>query len=534
MALFNAIVEKKLKEILSKVESLSEDDIIEERAVIENIVNSITEVIETKGLPTLKLKEIVNPVDTYVDSEYLDQLQKQMYRNFTYYDDIINDIGSRLNTLVDKVAARIEENNKLTQIQRQEIENLRNMAINKLNTTSILGELLIRHETLKDDNIYKRDCEITNKGAITLPLSGSLNLYDANLVKNISFRVISPRDAERELSFIGNISGKPDETIIKKGYFQGRLYGLLNKPNDIRLHSDINNIIDGQDDTVWECEYTTNNPISSSFTVSISIQFTRSVLFNFVSIGSSNEIEVSYLDADSIKRVIDDYDNDSFELVSVNNITLLMTQNYYESIMYNLMAIDRSGYILHTYNIMETYYKQMREEYLSRFPTVKIEPIKEIEQQATENNTIIRTMQGIYRYAVSISDITLRNNTYKYKGTYETSDIDVGDDIYAIELESKSYVPNASADWIKYSVSFDSGKTWARVRPKTESLTSYNNTLKTKIQLGEGTDNSSTLFINTRSQKVRMKIEMLTNDELLTPVVFWYKMRVKLKGGING
>lgn len=536
MATLNAIAQERLREVLEAVQEISLEDMQEERSIIDKIVTDISAILETGGLPAFTALPINNPVDSGVSSEYLDDIQKQMVTNFGLYERFIKDMAARLNILIAKLAERLDEKEQTTAVQAQEIKNLREMAINRLNNISILGEFVVQHETLKSENVATRDCTITPKGTLTLARQTNLALnYDNDVIQYLTFRVASPREAQVKLSYPDNVNGKINNAAIIPGHFEGKLFGQLDRPFDIRLGSKLEEIFDGKDDTLWECEYVTDNPVSSSFIVIVNVKFNRNVWINWININSDNDIEIARMSAKNEKIVITDYENEAASLVYTDNLVFTITQNYYQKLFYTLDAIVRNSYTLHTYNTFETYYKHIRELMERHLPNIKIAPVKEIEQHAGQDNVEQVVKSDKYRYAVAISDMQISRQTYKKTGVYETTDIQAPrNDIYAVEIETSSYYPNTDVDWIKYWLSFDEGTTWNRVRSKTESITTFTNKLKTRITLSDTEESdANTTVLNIISNKVRFRIQFQTSDEYITPVVHWYKLRIKMKGDDN-
>lgn len=525
MTILNAISQRKILEVLSTLEGKDGAQIELEKDLLLSVMDRVSDVIRTSGLPELKTDIIVNKFDTEIESEYFNVLQKEVYDAITYYRDIVTQLGAEVNSSIDVISEYLDSAAKLMDRQDQELAKLKHLVIKKLNNNSILNETNFSIETLKEDNILVSDVSITPAGHVLLPVSGNRLLNTS--IKDITFKVISPLAAEKAISFVSNVNGKSDEKAVIPGYFEGKMYGRLDTPTDIRLLSAVNQITDGRNDTKWECEFVSAIPLTTSFQVLISVLFENQQLLNYIGVDTTAATRAFYHNDAGARVYLSGNRGEYFSEFNGKELFLELTENASNQIEYHLDAIVKNGYTTHTYNILETLSKHMPDDFLLKFPSKRIAPVREIEEQTRPEEMTTLLLKDKYRVAVSLDNLRTNRNTYKTTGVLETADIPSSSEIYGVEIEADTLIPDATREWIKYSLSFDSGKTWTQIRPATESATMFNTLLPYRVQLAGTQEDIGVTVLPSRSTKVRLKIEMSTNDSAISPIVYNFRVRIK-------
>lgn len=525
MTILNAIAQRKILEILDTLDGKGDEQIELEKDLLLNTMDRVADVIRNSGLPELKTELIVNRFETELESEYFNKLQKEVYDSVTYYRDILNKLGSEVNQTIDVISEYLDSAAKIMGKQQQELTNLKGLVLTKLNNNSILGESNLTIETLKEENLTTSNVTITPAGQVLLPLSANRKLNPN--IKDITFKVISPLAAEKEISFLSNLSGKQNEKAILPGFFEGKLYGRLDVPNDVRLLTNPQQMLDDRNDTKWECEFVSDNSLSASFQILISVTFSSNQIMNYIGIDSSAVSRAFYVDDSGAKIFLSGNLGEFFSEFNGKELFIELTENASRQIEYHLDTIIKNEYKTHTYNTMETLARHMPDLYNARFPAIKIVPVREVEDQTRPEELSTELRKDKYRYAITMDNLRLQRNTYQMTGVLETIDLESAGEIYGVELTTNTWVPSASIEWFKYSLSFDSGKTWNRIRPVNETGTRFNTNLPVRLQLQDTEGSFGTEILNLRSTKVRLRIELATNDTLISPIVYNFRMRIK-------
>ena len=525
MIVLNSIAQRKILDLLNTLSGKGDNPISIEKDMLLSVMDAITDIVQTSGLPTIKTLPIVNPNETEITSEYMNDFQKEVYDAFTYYSDILTQVGTDLNAVITIMSDYLESVQKVVDTQGQSIENLRHLILMNLNNNAVLDEINVKFETLKGDNLTTANVLVTGGGNILLPTS--VNQIANTYVKSASFEILSPIQAQNVISFNSNVSGLSNDKIIIPGYFEGKLFGLASDPNDVRLSSYINYIIDGRDDTKWECEFVTDTIISSSFQALVKVTFQNNQILNQISIDTSADARAFYYDTSGNKIYLSGSGAEYFTEFNGTELYLELTQNVYKQTSYTLDTVTKNGFITHTYNTLETLNHYNPSDVAIQFPEVKIVPVRVVEEQTRPEDVVPAVFADKYRYAITVNNLNVQRNTYQSTGLLETQDIAVPNEIYGVEIEASSYIPSFVIEWIKYSLSFDGGKTWNRIRPTNESASLYNALLPDRIQLQDTTPDTDVLVLPSRANKVRLRIELTSNDTAVSPVVYGFNMRIK-------
>lgn len=140
------------------------------------------------------------------------------------------------------------------------------------------------------------------------------------------------------------------------------------------------------------------------------------------------------------------------------------------------------------------------------------------------------------RWAIGIKDISARKVNYALTGSVISKPFRIGGTVDRVSIDSSAFIPEtfpADELWIKYYISPDNGVSWFQISRIQDDylgvpeILAFNDTIPVEFR----ESNVGYFNVNSKVDLLRVKIELSrpSNQPNKTPVVHWYKLKVKRK-----
>jgi len=138
------------------------------------------------------------------------------------------------------------------------------------------------------------------------------------------------------------------------------------------------------------------------------------------------------------------------------------------------------------------------------------------------------------RWAIGIRDISARSVKYSESGVIITKPFKIGGVIDRVSLESGVYIPEEFSStqlWVRYYISPNDGVNWYQISRVQDDyigvpeILSFNDPIPAEFREGNVGHYSVNGVVN--SVRVKIEIDRPSNKPNLTPVVSWYKLKIK-------
>ena len=172
----------------------------------------------------------------------------------------------------------------------------------------------------------------------------------------------------------------------------------------------------------------------------------------------------------------------------------------------------------------------------TRFYDPSFSVVEDSESTIEQNPSLVKNVEIFNgkRWAIGIRDISARSVKYSESGSIISKPFKIGGVIDRVSLESGVYIPEefpASELWVKYYISPNDGVNWYQISRVQDDyigipeILSFNDPIPAEFREGNVGHYSVSGVVN--SVRVKIEIDRPSNKPHLTPVVSWYKLKIK-------
>ncbi len=172
----------------------------------------------------------------------------------------------------------------------------------------------------------------------------------------------------------------------------------------------------------------------------------------------------------------------------------------------------------------------------TRFYDPSFSVVQDSESTIDQNRSLVKNVEIFNgkRWAIGIRDISARSVKYSESAIIITKPFKIGGVIDRVSLESDVYIPeefSSSQLWVRYYISPNDGVNWYQISRVQDDylgvpeILSFNDPIPAEFREGNVGHYSVSGVVN--SVRVKIEINRPSDKPYLTPVVSWYKLKIK-------